>query len=51
MSSAKRAYPEAHYFETKEALLELLKTNLIQNATILIKASRGIGLESVVEYL
>jgi len=51
MSSARTVYPDAKYFETKEALLEFLKANLISEATILIKASRGIGLETVVEYL
>lgn len=51
MSTASRVYPQAKYFETKQALLEFLKSNPINDATILIKASRGIGLESVVEHL
>lgn len=51
MSTASRVYPQAKYFETKQALLEFVKSNPINDATILIKASRGIGLESVVEHL
>ena len=51
MSSAKELYPQAQYFETKQELLEALKRNPISDATILVKASRGIGLETVVEYL
>lgn len=51
MISAKEIYPKAQYFETKQELLEALKRNPISDATILVKASRGIGLETVVEYL
>jgi UDP-N-acetylmuramoyl-tripeptide--D-alanyl-D-alanine ligase len=43
--------PAAKHFETKALLLEELKTNPIKEATILVKASRGIGLESVVDLL
>jgi UDP-N-acetylmuramoyl-tripeptide--D-alanyl-D-alanine ligase len=39
------------YFSTKELLIEYLKLNPIGNATVLVKASRGMALESVVEYL
>jgi len=51
MAFGKGAYPEANHFETKETLSVFLKTNPICDATILIKASRGIGLETVIEYL
>jgi UDP-N-acetylmuramoyl-tripeptide--D-alanyl-D-alanine ligase len=51
MKSAKEVLPTAYYFEKKEAIIEELKKNPIHNATILVKASRGIGLETVVEYL
>jgi UDP-N-acetylmuramoyl-tripeptide--D-alanyl-D-alanine ligase len=51
MKSAKERNPSAHYFETKESLVEELKRNPISDSTILVKASRGIGLETVVEYL
>ncbi|HZY78005.1 MAG TPA: UDP-N-acetylmuramoyl-tripeptide--D-alanyl-D-alanine ligase [Cyclobacteriaceae bacterium] len=43
--------PFAKHFEKKEQLVEELKKNPIKDATILVKASRGIGLEAVVEYL
>jgi UDP-N-acetylmuramyl pentapeptide synthase len=35
----------------KEQLIEDLKRSPIQESTVLVKASRGIGLETVVEYL
>lgn len=43
--------PEAKYFEDKAQLLAELKSQPIRDATILVKASRGIGLETIVEYL
>lgn len=43
--------PWAKYFETKVALTEYLKTHPIMNAIVLVKASRGIGLETIVEYI
>ncbi len=48
---AKEECATALYFESKELLLSELKMNPIVDATILVKASRGIGLESVVDYL
>lgn len=39
------------YFPTREKLIEYLQLHPIQNATILVKASRGIALEKVVDYL
>jgi UDP-N-acetylmuramoyl-tripeptide--D-alanyl-D-alanine ligase len=51
MKSAREVFPSVHYFENKEQLIEDLKRSPIQEATILVKASRGIGLETVVEYL
>lgn len=51
MTSATRHLPTARHFAKKEDLLAYLKNHPIQNATILVKASRGIGLESVVEVL
>ena len=47
----KELVPDAQYFSRKEELIEELKHTLITNASILVKASRGVGLESVVEYL
>lgn len=51
MKAALKEIPSAKYFERKDDLLNELRTNPINNATILVKASRGIGLESVVEIL
>jgi UDP-N-acetylmuramoyl-tripeptide--D-alanyl-D-alanine ligase len=51
MSSGAKAIPSAKHFARKEDLLTELKANPISNATILVKASRGIGLESVLDYL
>jgi UDP-N-acetylmuramoyl-tripeptide--D-alanyl-D-alanine ligase len=43
--------PTAKYFTKKEELIEELKQFPVSQATILVKASRGIGLETVVDYL
>jgi UDP-N-acetylmuramoyl-tripeptide--D-alanyl-D-alanine ligase len=43
--------PTAKYFEDKGQLAEHLKLHPIHDATILVKASRGIGLETIIEYL
>ncbi len=43
--------PAAKYFEDKAALIENLKMHPLSDSTILVKASRGIGLETIVEYL
>jgi len=51
MKSAFATMPQAHYFETRDLLIAHLQKNPIQNATILIKASRGMGLEKCVEVL
>ena len=48
---AKEEFPLSNYFEKKELLIEELKKNPIQQATVLIKASRGIGLETVLEFI
>lgn len=49
--AALKEIPHAKYFVKKEALIANLKQYPIMNATILVKASRGIGLETVVEFL
>lgn len=41
----------AKHFDKKEQLIEELKQNPVKDSTVLVKASRGIGLEAVVEYL
>lgn len=51
MRAAAMQMPSAKYFEKKESLLTELKDNPVSHATVLVKASRGIGLESVVEFL
>ena len=45
------ACPGSLYFSTKDELENYLKDNPIKNQTILLKASRAIGLETLVEYL
>ena len=51
MKSAKEVLPGAFYFEKKEQLMDALKKNPLEHATILIKASRGIGLETVLDFM
>jgi UDP-N-acetylmuramoyl-tripeptide--D-alanyl-D-alanine ligase len=51
IESALKEFPNAHHFKTRDALIDFLKHNPIQEATILIKASRGIGLETVADVL
>jgi UDP-N-acetylmuramoyl-tripeptide--D-alanyl-D-alanine ligase len=51
MRAAKDEYPEAMLFETKDALIEELKNHPLKDATVLVKASRGIGLETVVAFI
>lgn len=49
--SALHEIPYAKYFERKDDLVTELRTYPLKDATILVKASRGIGLESIVEFL
>ena len=49
--AAKSELSEALHFESKVLLIEELKRNPIKDSTILVKASRGIGLETVLEFL
>jgi UDP-N-acetylmuramoyl-tripeptide--D-alanyl-D-alanine ligase len=49
--SALQEIPSAKYFENKQELIEELKHSPLKGSTILVKASRGIGLETIVEYL
>jgi len=51
MKAAKAAHGAGKLFEEKELLMNELKHHPIKDSTILVKASRGIGLESIVEYL
>ncbi|MGC4021157.1 MAG: UDP-N-acetylmuramoyl-tripeptide--D-alanyl-D-alanine ligase [Cyclobacteriaceae bacterium] len=43
--------PNAKHFQDKQSLIDELKSNPISNSTILVKASRGIGLESILDFL
>lgn len=49
--SALHEIPHAKYFEKKEDLALELQQFPVANATILVKASRGIGLETIVDHL
>ena len=49
--SALSEIPNAKQFDKREQLIEELKRNPIKDSTILVKASRGIGLEAIVDYL
>ena len=51
MKSAQQEFPSALLFEKKDDLINELKKNPITGSTILVKASRGIGLETIVEFL
>ena len=51
MQAAVAPNPAAYYFIDKFSLNNWLQDNKIENAHILIKGSRGMGLETVVEYL
>jgi UDP-N-acetylmuramoyl-tripeptide--D-alanyl-D-alanine ligase len=50
-NAALREIPNAKYFLKKEDLTAELNQYPIRNATILVKASRGIGLETIIDYL
>lgn len=49
--SAAKGYPEFRFYETTEQLIEELKSHPLSGNTILIKGSRGMKLERVVDYL
>jgi UDP-N-acetylmuramoyl-tripeptide--D-alanyl-D-alanine ligase len=51
MAHANKQVEHAVHFENKQKLITHLKANKIENALILLKASRGIGLETLVDYL
>jgi UDP-N-acetylmuramoyl-tripeptide--D-alanyl-D-alanine ligase len=51
MKVAQVEIPSAKHFGSKEDLIGALKQNLFTESTILIKASRGVGLESIVEHI
>ncbi len=51
MRSAKSAYPSAIYCQDKAAVVQYLKEAPVAEGLLLIKASRGMGLESLLELL
>lgn len=51
MISGFRSFGKGHYTSDKSELIEYLKSMKFSDTTILIKASRGMALEQVVEYL
>lgn len=51
MKVAQVEVPSAKHFRTREDLIKALVENNFSEATILVKASRGIGLETIVDYL
>lgn len=50
MVEAKKNNPTAEYFESKDALVSYIKSQSFSNATVLLKGSRGMGLEVLKEY-
>ncbi len=51
MKYASEQLSAVDYFETKPELIEYLVNNKISNSSVLIKGSRGMGLESVLEFI
>jgi len=51
MKDAYKTFGKGLYFEKKTELIEYLKTHQFKDSTMLIKASRALALEDVVEYL
>lgn len=51
IKQALNANPKALYFEDKAALIAHLQSHQFEDTTVLVKASRGIGLENIVEYI
>jgi len=51
MAYAAKNCPGSLYFENKSALIEFLKENNFDQYSILIKGSRGMALEEVVDYI
>lgn len=51
MKNAHEANPESVYFVRKSDLVQFLQDHPIKDSTLLIKASRSMGLEELIEYL
>jgi UDP-N-acetylmuramoyl-tripeptide--D-alanyl-D-alanine ligase len=51
MKAALKDDPRFHYFETKSSLMEYLLNNKLDSALILVKASRGMALETILDFI
>jgi UDP-N-acetylmuramoyl-tripeptide--D-alanyl-D-alanine ligase len=51
MQVAKATYPQGNFFKTKDELVDYLKKHPIENSVVLIKASRGMALETILEVI
>jgi len=51
MQAAHEAFGKGHYMKSRDSLISHLKEEKFTNATLLIKASRGMALEGIVDYL
>lgn len=51
MGYGKLGNPTAHYWKEKGAFEAYLKTNVIENSKVLIKGSRGMSLETVLDHM
>lgn len=51
MEAARKTYPEGKFFATRDDLIAELKKTPVTNAVILVKASRGMALEKVVDVI
>jgi UDP-N-acetylmuramoyl-tripeptide--D-alanyl-D-alanine ligase len=51
IQSTKQTFPEGHYFENRDQMVESFKRHPVQEATVLVKASRGMALEKIIDVL
>lgn len=51
MTAAAKSNPQVLHFKTRDELITHLKTHPVKDSTILVKASRGMALEKVVDFL
>ncbi len=49
MRDAQKTFPQGKFFDTREALIKELQQHPLRNSLILIKGSRGMAMEKVVE--